>query len=584
MTAQIEELRFDGCRPWRLSLLGGLSFPGTSQSEPRIAVYLSELRPLYEKVLSNEALAEADRHRAAAVKVGLLPLLKLGSVWTDGIPQPPAQPLDQLDLVLHHAQIDLIRFDGSVEIDGESTPLLPGYRYRVGTPASKEAAGSWLAVAYNPTPGLRFVAIPSTVLFQHCVATSPKAIRRLVYGQLDKIIDPRCGFYANKPDTFYVNLFKDFRDGEAPALANLIADPVGRREFKRFRNALVAQSANFDRSRTGSQPGAHIKFGLPFSNPAEMKVRGKFLPFKVKRGEQVVKLWGFLVTEIVDLKVRLAFDQLVIDRKNSGKQGANADDPELPFAFGPTVKEPTTEAEPVQPITSALDPAANLESLSLAACGGFHPIGLTVITQEKEVQQYQAWPIVTTNGEEFTGTGTTGDLSGTSSGLAEIDLEPEPTPKCPVTLEQFLETLALLATRNLPFTTLIVSNVHRKVGSHAVNYLPRRIKNVRSWHLTTDDPRAAPRGYVVAELNRGGAWHYLVELERKGAEALALAYIRHAAGKQIERRQLQYFMVDVARENGWSAVDNYKQWVYQSIRHTPSRGPSAFANAIAAKL
>lgn len=582
MTTQIEELRFNG-RPWRLDWIGRLSFPSSSQSEPRISVYLSELDPRYRKVLSNESLAEPRKHRVAAIKVGQLPLLRIGSVWLDGVPCSPAQPLDEVDLVLHHSQIDLLPFDGAVEIDGESTPVLPSHRYRIGAIASREVSGSWLAIAHNPSPGLRFVAIPSTVLFQKCMATSPKAIRRLVYGQLDKIIDPQCGFYASKPDTFYVNLFKDFRDAEAPALASLIADPVGRREYYRFRNTLVIESANFDRSHPESYPQTHIKMGLPFSNPVQMKVRGKFLPFEVTRDGEKVKLWGFLATEIIDLKVRLVFEHLVVDRKNSGKQGANAGDPDLPYAFGPKVKAPTEEAEPVQPLTSDEDPATNLDKLSLEACGGFTPVGLNVITEAKEVQQYQAWPVTPVEGAPFEGVGTTGDARG-SSGLAEANLEPQPVPKCPITLEHFLETLDLLGKRNLPFKSLIVSDVYRKVRDHVVNYLPRNIKNVRSWHLASDSPHAVPRGYVVAGLFRGGVWHYLVELERKGSEALALAYVRHHAGEEIDRRRFHYFMIDVARENGWNAVDDYKHWVYQPIRHTPSRGATAFANAIATRL
>jgi len=579
---QIKELQFDS-HSWRLDWLGRFSYPPSLQSEPDILVYLSQLRSDYTNVLSNEALAEPLQHRVAKVKVGQLPLLKIGSVWTDGVPSPLRKQLQEVDLALNHTQIEFVRFDGHIRIDGLQQPVLPARGLRIGLNASREVAGSWLAVAYDPTPKLRFVAIPSTVLFQSCLASSPKAIRRLVYGQIDKVVDSGSGYYVAQPHTFYVNLFKDFRNAEAPVLANLIADPIGYREFNRFRNALVVATANFDKSRPDAQLDTHTKLGLPFSNPVQMKVRGKYLPINGARENKSAPEWGFLVTEIVDLKVRLAFDQLVIGRKNNSKQGGNAGDSDLPFAFRPSGDiTPTSETEP-QPITSAQDPAAHLETLSLEACGGFQPLGLNVVTECKDVQKYKAWPVAEVKHPDFEGVGTTGDPCG-SGGLASVDLVPEPTPKSPVSLNLFMETLDLLARQTHPLETIITTPSIRQMGKCVVNFLPRKIKGVRSWHLVSKTPTVVPRGYIVAVLTRGGVFHYLIELERKGDEALALAHIRHHAGSQITPKQLHAFMVNVARANGWNAVEDYKDWVYQPMRHPPSKGAESFAKIIIQKL
>ncbi|EPX96169.1 MULTISPECIES: hypothetical protein [Ralstonia] len=510
-------------------------------------------------------------------------------MWIDGVAHAPPQPHDEVELNLQYNQIELVRFDGSVRVDGESVPLLSPQRYSIGRDASKEVAGSQLAVAYNPTPNLQLVAIPSTVLFQTCAVTSAKAIRRLVFGEINKIVDPEHGFLQGQPDTYKVTLFKDFHDSEAHTLANLVADPVAREQLAGFRRTLITQSANFDRSRGGSYPETHIQFGLPFSNPAKLRVRGKFLPFEVKRNGKKKMLWGFLATEIVDLSVRLIFDNLVIERKNNAKQGENADDPDLPYAFGSTVRSPVTQGDPVQPTTSVRDPAANLDKLILEACGGFTPVGLTLVSNPKEVQKYQGRPLVRPeDGADFGGRGTTGEPQGNSSGLAEVDIDAQPTPSLPVKLDEFLKALEILAERGIRFATLAASVNHRKVGEHVVNYLPRKIRNIRNWHLTSNEPHAAPRGYVVAELHRGGVWHYLIDLERKESKAtgsLALAYIRHHTGERIEPPKLGGFMVDVVKESGWvGAIEFYRQWVYTQIQHKPSKGVEAFANAIAAKF
>jgi len=585
MHPQISEFRLND-RPWRLDWLGRIIYPGTSQSEPYIMAYLSELKPEYGKVLSNDALANPEQHHSVPIKIGQLPLLNIGSVWCDGIPQPPAEAPKELEIELHHSQIDLVPFNGQVEIDGESMPALGARQYRIGSDANREVAGSWLAIAYNPTPSLQFVAIPCTAIFQKCVATSPKAIRRLVYGHLDKIIDLDRSFYTRRPNSLYVTLFKDFRDKEVASLVNLVVDPVGIREYGRFRNELVTESANFDQTRSGTYSKTFIKMGLPFSNPVNLRLRGKYLPFGGNAESGTSKRWGFLATEIVDLTVRLVFDDLVIGRKNSGKQGENAGDPDLPTAYG--TKSISAGDDPlVQPVTSVpIDPAKDLEARSLEACGGFNVIGLKVTPAEKDEQHYRAAPGA---GEDLgdvdpDGTGTTGDPVGPDGRLIEIDVDPTSVPKVPVTLEQFLATLDRLASSGLAFKTVATTKFFRTKAQHVINYLPRRIRNVRSWHLISDDARAEPRGYVAAEIRLGATWHYLIELERKGNEALALAHIREYAGARIEPSRLHQFMIDVARANGWNATEEYPHWVYRPIRHTPSKGIDTFARAIATRF
>jgi hypothetical protein len=469
---QIKEFQFDS-NLWRLDWPGRLSYPQSVESEPEISVYFSQLRTDYANVLANDALALPLNHQRAKVKVGQLPFLQIGSVWSDGISIPRRRTLPEVDLTLHHSQIDLVRFGSHIQIDGVSQPVLPAKGLRIGLEASREVAGSWLAVAYDPTPNLRFVVIPSFLLFQNCLVTSPKAIRRLVYGQLDKLIDSGSGFLVGKPDTYYVNLYQDFANFEAPALANLDADPIGEKQYSQFRNALIVATANFDKSRPEEPLDTHIKLGLPFSNPVDLKVRGKYLPVQNAEKGQPASQWGFLVTEIVDLKVQLAFDHLIVGRKNNSKQGSNAGDPNLPFAFGPREdKTPTSEAEPQQ-LTSGQDPEAYLEKLSLEACRGFQPKNLNIVTEGKEVQKYRAWPVKERERPDFEGGGTTGDPHESGSGLAEVGLVLEPVPKPPVSLNLFLETLQELAKQGFPFRTIEVTTTYRKVGDYTVNYLPR---------------------------------------------------------------------------------------------------------------
>jgi hypothetical protein len=365
-------------------------------------------------------------------------------------------------------------------------------------------------------------------------------------------------------------------------MANLKADPVGKDEFRRFRNALVTSSVNQNAAQSRPNPATHIKLGLPFSNPVEIRAAGKFLPFD--SGGATV--WGFLVTELLDLRTRLIFDQLIIERKNDGQKGSNAGSPDLIDAWNVKPKEPVESEDPSK-VTSAGEPVDFLEQLCLEASGDFEAEGLRVIKDPKLVQQYRSCLKSGHDDPEHNGQSTTGDPVASVEGPAPLNLSTSQAPRIPVTLDDFFDALNELAKLGHAFDTIAVSTVfrQREVGSGIVNFFPRLMKNVRSWHLASDQPNAPARGYVVAEQNRGGIWRYLIELERKGQEALSLLYLRDHAGNRIDPRIIYQFMRKVAEENGWSgAEDQYRQWVFQHIKHKPGKGPVVFAQVIAQKL
>ncbi|WP_153114992.1 hypothetical protein [Rhodocyclus tenuis] len=411
------------------------------------------------------------------------------------------------------------------------------------------------------------------------MATSPKAVRRLVLGQFDKIVDPSSAPLLDDPKTFFLLLFKDFDDAEGPALANLIADPIASQEYARFRKALTIESANY---QGREQPPAHIKLNLPFKNPARLKARGKFMPFKVLEGKKDVTKWGFLATDITDLQPRFCFDRLIVERKNNANKGQNAGDPDLAPTWGGRIRSPVELDKPV--VTSAVDPADDLEAACIEESGNFNDPLVTIIKDQKLVQQYRSRARQPRGAGESDGTASTGDLSGKGS-TTELDIEVAPTPEIPITLDVFFDALALVVKAGYPFETIPISSSFRqRPDSGVVNFLPRHIRRVRSWHLTSDSAGAAPRGYVVAELFQGSVWRYLIEIQRKGAETLALLYVRHYQGQRIEKRELEQFMLSVARENGWGAKEYFKKWVCIPIKHRPKKGTLAFSQDIIKQL
>ena len=420
------------------------------------------------------------------------------------------------------------------------------------------------------------------MIFQKCFTESPEGVRKLLQGKLHGIIDnPSRIETGDGIKTYFVELSKEIRTPHAYAYANLAADPVGRREYERLRRTLVAASVNEDHAGTrGLQ--TYVTLGLPFSNPMNMRLHGKPLALRKSRCDANLE-FAFLATEIIDLNVRLVFDRLIVHRKNSGDKGVNAGDPDLKDAWGrPPTSPHDLDDDALVPATSDDEPLSDLDKLLAEEAGGFNALNLEVVKDPKLTQQYRNRVITGSAGGAFDVTTTTGDAKSGDKGPAELDIETNEAPRVPVTLDSFIETLQILRNAGHHFETQAVATMRRYTDNgDVVNFFPRYIEGSRSWHLVSDDPRAPPRGYIVATHLFGGVWHHFIELERKEEKGRSLAHIRTSNGSLIEARQMRLFMIDVSHERGWNACSQRPYWILATINHSPKKGLQHFARAIA---
>lgn len=549
--------------PWRIDVLGALTQPGSTQGQPRIDVHLSELLRGSGDPLKKPSLVEPGHHKTLSLNIDQIALLKQGSVWLNGVQRPPNVPPPSRDFRINARQFSFMRLDGSVVVDGIDQPLITPSRYRIGTGAFDAAAGTWLAIAYNPAHGLEFVAIPCTTIFQKCVATSSSAVRRLVFGQIDKILDPSSGLLTGDDRTFFAELFNEFRDDEAAGIANLLVDPVGRAEYARLRSTLIADSVNADRGG-GSPAKSHIKFGFPFLNDLEITVVGKSMAFHTVSGGKAETKWGFLATEIIHLKVKLAFDRIVIARKIG--RGMRQGDEWSEANYAPPLKADLDANKPLQRLSSAVAPSNDYEAFTEFTGGGFMAQGLETVLQKSEIDKFRKRPRKLTDPAAFTGVGATGETRSNSNGVAEVRVEGTPVPSTPVSLKDFLDALDLLTSDGYSFNTVAVSSRYSVHGAHFVNYYAVAVAGSSSWHLLQQAKPAVPRAFVIAQLHHGGVWHYFIELERKNT-SIALQHIRSSDGSRIEAERLSEFMNAVARHSGWKAREFYRNWIFSRINH-----------------
>lgn len=567
--------------PWRIDGLGRLHRTSSSLSESLIDVHLSELVPYYEDPLKNGSLG--TRTKRVPVKVGFMALLKLGSVWKNKERCLPKLSPKTMSVRVAPEQVELRAWGSTIEFEGRPIPLIAKSQFYIPTDNWRDLAESLVVFIRRPLPHVPYLIIPSSVIFQKCLALSPEGIRRLVRGELHRIIDnPHSVDTGDGVESYFVELAKEIPSAHAYAYANLAADPSGRREYERMRRTLVAASVNEDRGRNrGSQ--SFLNLGLPFSNPVSMHLHGKLMPYRRDRLDYKVE-FAFLATEIVSLDVRLIFDRLIVHRKNSGDKGENAGDADLKegWAVPGATSLDLNDDDDVVPATSDSDPLSELEKLLTEESGSFNALNLEVVKDPKLTQKFRSGPTSGRGSVEFDGTTTTGDSKSGDHGPAELEVDTHEAPRVPVTLDSFIETLLILRGAGHRFETRVVTAIHRyDQRGDAVNFFPKKIKGSRSWHLASDDTNAPPRGYIVATHLSGGVWHHFIELERKEEKGRSLAHVQTQNGALIDAREMRLFMLDVAHERGWKAALLRPNWTLATINHSPKKGLQRFASAIA---
>lgn len=294
ITVSIDEFPQDGA-PWRIDGLGRLHRTGGLLSESLIDVHLSELVPYYEDPLKNGSLG--TRTKRVPVKVGFMALLKLGSVWINKVRCLAKLPPKTMSVRVAPEQVELRTWGSTIEFEGRTIPLIAKNQFYIPTDNWRDLAESWVVFIRRPLPNVPYLIIPSSVIFQKCLAVSPEGIRRLVRGELHRIIDnPHPIDTGDGVKSYFVELAKEIPSAHAYAYANLAADPSGRREYERMRRTLVAASVNEDRGRnSGSQ--SFLSIGLPFSNPVCIHLHGKLMPYKREPLDNKVE-FAFLATEM----------------------------------------------------------------------------------------------------------------------------------------------------------------------------------------------------------------------------------------------------------------------------------------------
>jgi hypothetical protein len=555
--------------PWKIDWLGHIEYPANGVDDPKIAVYLSELKDDYTKPLSNNSISNnPNPHRTVMIKVGLIHLLKEGSVWKDGERVDRSITPFEIEVSLQHSDLRLAQYDYKHPMFHSDEILLNKKRYKLGPDAFQGVSRSWIAVYENYNhPTIKTIIFPCSTFFKFFFASSPKAINKLFFGQLGKIIDLQTSYYDEQEKSVFLMLHKNFKKDEAEILANIIADPVAEKEYKRFRSNLMKNHLEF-KSGEALRNNTFMKMSLPISVPVQLKLHGKLMHVgQFNSGN----LWALLVTEIRDIKVKAVFERIIYDSKNNNKKGENSDDPDLiEMSYGSFKEQPKKQVEKIT-ATSNDSPNENIEKSIFSIENKFHVTNLEIVDNPKIVQQYknkkgiQSEIEIEHSGESSTGMGSPSE----SRGANFLDQSSYPPPSLFGSFDLISDVVAYIRQEGGTVNCLTTSKEYTLYKNITLNQLPRKIKNVYTWHLSSENI-GHTRSYVVLEFFTNGIWHYAIEMEPKDGYALSILRIRHANGEKLKSDFFQRFMIDVTRNHGWRVQIYYKYLLFSTRKH-PSK-------------
>lgn len=566
----------------RVEWLGPLQPLRGGGTLPKMHVHLA---PVQRSILAGEPAAQIDEVDQAVAQTAAqpqrasllttdLPLVKQGSLWAGRTLYRHPDLLRPLTFTVTPKQTSLVDALGETRAAHGVVSIEALLTAHLSELAALRARESFAVAILRAHADYELVLIPCTVLLQACFGTSGYTLACLLHGELHRLVDPRSNFTDPQRLTFLLELRQYLRAEEAPLLATLLADPLAARQYERMRSYLVLQNAKAQ--TVPGDVGLQVRLGWPFSNPAELQVRGISVPLS----ESPPGRRAFVVEQIEEISTKLVFDelQIALPREYVSPEG---DDEALPIVAMRS-KQEVELPEPLQLSDDTPDPV--FKERIVPFFGALRPLKLRTrkVTNE-QAQRVRMSRLPGAPSRTPGGDGSTARSDQSHESSVAVNTQQEQLPEVPLALDYFLDTLDHLRKLGHAFETIAVTSSHRShtTRDEVINFYPRDIVGRTSWHMTQDANGLRPRAYVVAQLINTRGWHYLVELERKDTAKLSVAYLQPSRPEPLDPQLICEFMVDLARDGmGWRRGVWFEHGDLDTIRHQVAHGVESFARSI----
>lgn len=567
MSSPIKEFPKDG-QPWRIEWIGQIFQDKYDKNEIKVRVHISRLKPSSPKntALNNTSLVGYeekiyDQHHYD-LPIGFIHRLKIGSVWINTEEQLDYRAVEETIEIAAPSTLRLLTLtDEGYEKteDGEWRPTLSNRQYRV---ALRARYGTSVVMIYGH-PKYKQILIPSPVIFQSCYVTSPKAASKLLFGQLDELIDESdSGYVEGKENTYRVHLHQDYKDVEGVMLAHFLLDQTAQRNLKLLNRVNRLEAVASD------QPILAIKIGFPFSSRIKLKVLGKEISYPADGKTRMQKESGFFVTQILSVKTQFPFDKLLPARKNDASKGdILADNPK--GSWGGVTPQSSDSDE--QSLTDD-KVSAHHEDTKIDLPDIVDLMGVEILKREsKKFQNYISKPFTPHGSIQAVRTGvSSGEKKQITVGASQLN-----TTSTHVNLDAIFEVLKHLRNHNLDVQELAILNAERS-DKGIVNFFPYKYIPGRRWHRKEDD--SGGRAFVIAQLYLAGQFYYLIDIEARGSDRLSIGLVSKRNHMAITAEEFRELMRMVVIKNGWKAfTENYvKSLAFKRVNHDHNKND--FAN------
>jgi hypothetical protein len=569
---QISQFPQDG-QIWRVNLLGEINRNPPVPSDPLVEVLMSPVVRDQPRILhfSSTITMDHQRRRSCWMNAGYLPLVRIGSLWRDGVRleqvglgDTTAEPFFRVDITSKTSRL----VPANMLLSGFSREyLIPHFEY----PLGGRGLRTWfLSIDHGGIP--HRILIPLMEVGRFYYFCSSQLTKHLLWGNLDE----HGGHIFNREKSpspingvGHIHLRKSMDDNDAWVVSRLAHSSLALSRAQTIHNSLIVKAAN-------GEP-LHPQILPPFDGQTDLIVRGKWINSGGVR--------RFLVYWISSCSHPFPSDYLLHSRDFDNRSDGvhDTDRPEVNVPRCGSAQE--TEGSRRR-LRSDTEPRANLARMeSLIYESRFTDIKKKTRKKvDKFSCEYRASSRRTPNavvdgwssGDGTSGTSDAGPIKIVTKvdGTNDASDHRHRSPAYPPSFEAMEKIVSQLDEN--PDVTCRFLHVKGGVGHGNATLFPTNCPENPGWPYVEGNRRQA----LVVEINYAGTYHYLFEAERKATDRLTTLYMHHTAFDPLIENVMFDVLNRCAKNEGtWLKKDEKVELPdlkWRKLKHT-WKSPTAFS-------
>lgn len=563
---------------WRIDWFGAIRANPDNGYEPLIEVIISPFTGNPRDPASINS-TDHNRRKSVYVGIGLLPILRVGSIWKNRVMQPIAEYYYRKVVLqdLFMSQSDRIVSSSYME---DGLYLINPRYYKISSDDQKHinsgVNSKCLVVKYNKL-GLDAVIIPMIELIRFYFASSSELSSVLFNGMFaydtTELYHPRLS-YIDKRTNCYLVMHRRFRESDAWTVARIMGSPIARKNaamihYSMLKNSPSAGDVYGSHKRTDNHEnqGRFPAIHAPFEGTTDLEVAGKYI-------KSLGNKWYFLVFHILKCSAPFPFNEVYLEVESPEIEQDPLGEEEIPGWKRTIVKPAPTD----KPIVANRKPSRKIPRLSiemdLNKFSYLENKELIIVSRATIIKQKPSILIDENEIEGFStglsdeGDGTYTDINplSVSSGKPE-EKKKESKPRGPAMKANFdnmIEALIGLKKQGYNYKSIAVTNDAEQYKSEWLSVFPGNSFNRKYVWSYTNYRKEVRRFVLIAQVDYKGSIFYFMEGERrKHGDSYTMLMLYSGSYQTIKNEDLEEILKHCVLNDG--------QWF--SEKHNTKRDP-----------